>query len=288
MDIPKAAHAAYVPEALPPSNVDLVQNSHRRLTDGLNVLCADAQSNPLGISLHLCVSQLGQRYSVPSSGLETALIPITGTGVMIAGDTRVPFSRANWRDESPCVLHLPAEVPVRIEGGDGRAEVAIIQTRNDETFDVRVLLPEQIASERRGEGFADNMSLRIVRTAFDHTNAPRQSKMVLGEVVNLPGKWSSYPGHIHPQPEWYLYKFDKPGAYGKGTNGDRTYDVRENDVLRIHPNHRHEQVSAPNFWMYYIWAVRHLPQNLYTGFTYQDQRHVDAWYGVVESFSREK
>ena len=56
---------------------------------------------------------------------------------------------------------------------------------------------------------------RDVRTCFDLDNAP-YSNMVLGEVVNLPGKWSSYPPHHHPQPECYFYRFDKPMGFGAG------------------------------------------------------------------------
>ena len=43
-------------------------------------------------------------------------------------------------------------------------------------------------------------STRIVRTIFDLSNAT-DAKLVLGEVISYPGKWSSYPPHHHPQPE---------------------------------------------------------------------------------------
>ncbi len=284
---PKAVSEAYRAPPIAPDNRDLVRNCDRPMIEGINRLCDDAETNPTGgISLRLCVSVSGRSDEVATAGLETALIPIGGSGVILLGDQRVPFSRDNWREQSCLVVHAPGGTPLRIEGS--RSEVAIIQTRNPSPFQPRVFQPSEIASERRGEGFADNTALRIVRTAFDHTNKPAASKLTLGEVVNLPGKWSSYPGHLHPQPEWYLYKFDQPGGYGVGRNGDHPYDVQENDVLRIHPNHRHEQVAAPNFWMYYIWAVRDLPEEVYTGFTYQDQRHVDAFWRGSDLLSAEK
>lgn len=34
--------------------------------------------------------------------------------------------------------------------------------------------------------------------------------MVLGEVLNDRGNWSGYLPHRHPQPETYLFKFDRP------------------------------------------------------------------------------
>ena len=33
----------------------------------------------------------------------------------------------------------------------------------------------------------------------------------------------------------------------------------------------HAQVSAPGYGMYYIWVVRHLPGNRYTGFRFTEE-----------------
>ena len=51
--------------------------------------------------------------------------------------------------------------------------------------------------------------------------------MVLGEVVNLPGKWSSYPPHHHPQPECYFYRFDKPMGFGAGWGNGEIYETSD-------------------------------------------------------------
>ncbi len=48
---------------------------------------------------------------------------------------------------------------------------------------------------------------------FDLDNAP-QSNLVMGEVFNQPGRWSSYPPHHHPQPEVYYYQFEHPEGFG--------------------------------------------------------------------------
>ncbi len=36
----------------------------------------------------------------------------------------------------------------------------------------------------------------------------------------------------------------------------------------IPPGLDHAQVSAPGYGMYYLWMIRHLPGNPYTGFTF--------------------
>ena len=54
--------------------------------------------------------------------------------------------------------------------------------------------------------------------------------MVLGEVLNHPGKWSSYPPHHHPQPEVYFYRFDYPDGFGAGFANGEIYKTRHNGM----------------------------------------------------------
>ena len=100
---------------------------------------------------------------------------------------------------------------------------------------------------------------RDVRTCFDLDNAP-YSNMVLGEVVNLPGKWSSYPPHHHPQPECYFYRFDKPMGFGAGWGNGEIYETHHNG-LAIITDKMHSQVTAPGYSCCYAWGIRHLPGN---------------------------
>ena len=101
---------------------------------------------------------------------------------------------------------------------------------------------------------------REIKTFFDYDNAPF-SNMVLGEVLNRPGKWSSYPPHHHPQPEVYFYRFDYPHGFGAGfANGD-VYKTEQNGCAVI--NHGfHSQVVAPGYAMCYAWGIRHLLDNV--------------------------
>ena len=56
---------------------------------------------------------------------------------------------------------------------------------------------------------------------------------MLGEVVTLPGGWSSYPPHHHPQPEIYHYRFTHPQGFGHAELGDDVFKVRHYDTIRI-------------------------------------------------------
>ena len=103
-------------------------------------------------------------------------------------------------------------------------------------------------------------STRICRTVFDFSTAP-YANLVVGELINFPGKWSSYPPHYHPQPEIYLYKFDHEQGFGFSEFGEEVYKVRNNDAYIIDKEVTHAQVAAPGYAMYYIWVIRNLENN---------------------------
>ena len=85
----------------------------------------------------------------------------------------------------------------------------MLRTENGRAFPAKLYLPGDTPDEFRGAGTMHETSTRIVRTIFDYRNAP-YANLVLGEVIDFPGKWSSYPPHHHPQPEIYYYK-NNPG-----------------------------------------------------------------------------
>ena len=108
-----------------------------------------------------------------------------------------PATRPSLLDEEPSVLQVPAGVAVSITAEGGQAELAVQARQNENRFGSRVWSPGDYRSERFGEGTLQGTSTRTVRTVFDAATAPH-SAMVLGEVINHPGKWSSYPPHDHP------------------------------------------------------------------------------------------
>jgi 5-deoxy-glucuronate isomerase len=100
-------------------------------------------------------------------------------------------------------------------------------------------------------------STRIVRTCFDDTNRP-ESNLVIGEVIGVPGKWSSYPSHHHPQPEIYHYRFLPEQGFGLTAIGEKAYIIRDRDTILIRDGEVHPQVTAPGYAMWYLWVIRHI------------------------------
>jgi 5-deoxy-glucuronate isomerase len=198
---------------------------------------------------------------------ETAWLLLDGEAELAWEGGTARVRRGSLFDEPPTALHVPAGSPVRIRTLSPWSEWALARATNQTSFEPRLFLPSELPPEFRGRGLVQNTSLRNVRLIFDDSNR-KQANLVLGEVVNFPGRWSSYPPHHHVQPEIYHYRFTLPQGYGHAELGDDVYKVRSFDTIKITGGVSHAQASAPGYGMYYIWIVRHLPGNRYTGFHY--------------------
>lgn len=188
-----------------------------------------------------------------------------------AGKSSENLQRRSIFDEDPGCLHVPSKIPLEITGRDPGAEVCVVRTDNPQTFPAHLYSPEECRSEHRGAGTMRETSTRIVRTIFDTENAP-DSNLVLGEVINYPGKWSSYPPHHHPQPEIYHYRFKPDQGFGFGMLGpERAVQIHHGDTVIIPGGQSHSQTSAPGYAMYYIWVIRHLKGNPYGTPTFEPQ-----------------
>jgi 5-deoxy-glucuronate isomerase len=106
---------------------------------------------------------------------------------------------------------------------------------------------------------------RSVRTILGPEHAA--ARLLLGETVNPPGNWSSYPPHKHDEQappdevrleEVYLFKVDPPSGFGVQIRydaaGEQLFRVRNNDAAAIRTGY-HPVVAAPGYALYYLWAM---------------------------------
>ncbi|MCW3489997.1 5-deoxy-glucuronate isomerase [Dethiobacter alkaliphilus] len=201
---------------------------------------------------------------------ERAFLLITGKAKLEWDGNSQVIERSSFLDESPWVLHVPQGMEVKITGIGEDTEISVTKTVNSENFTAKLYTPEECASEDRGKGSMKETSTRIVRTVFDYTNAP-YAKLVVGEVIDFPGKWSSYPPHHHPQPEIYFYKLFPENGFGFSMLGDDVVKVTNNDTVKVPGGLSHPQVSAPGYAMYYIWVIRHLDDEPYITPTFEPE-----------------
>ncbi|TDT56496.1 5-deoxy-glucuronate isomerase [Fonticella tunisiensis] len=199
---------------------------------------------------------------VDSEKKERAFLLVQGEITFEWEGKRETIKRNSCFDEAPWVLHVPQGVEVKITGVGEDSEICVTKTINDTVFESKLYTDKECASEERGKGTMKETSTRIVRTVFDYSNA-KYSNLVLGEVIDFPGKWSSYPPHHHPQPEIYFYKFYPENGYGFCQLGEDVVQVKNNDTVKIVDDLSHPQTTAPGYAMYYLWVIRHIDGNPY-------------------------
>lgn len=203
-------------------------------------------------------------WSALTLARETAWLLLSGElEVQLLGKSHALVRRSVF-DDAPSAVHASAGTAVRLQA-KGAVELLQCETANTRTFPAAVYPAAAVKDEHRGAGKLRDAAYRFVRTVFDGVNAPPEAELVLGEVVNFPGRWSSYPPHHHPQPELYHYRFSDPRGYGHAELGDAVLKVRHCDTVRILDGVDHPQCAAPGYAMYYAWVIRHLPGARYVG-----------------------
>jgi 5-deoxy-glucuronate isomerase len=195
---------------------------------------------------------------------ETAWLLLSGELKLQVAGHEATFVRRSVFDDAPSAIHVSAGASVWLKALDA-VELLQCETANATPFSAALYPAEKVKDEHRGKGRVHDAAYRFVRTVFDGSNAPKEAQLVLGEVVNFPGRWSSYPPHHHPQPELYHYRFSDPRGYGHAEVGEDVLKVRHCDTLRILKGVDHPQCAAPGYAMYYAWVIRHLPGAPYVG-----------------------
>jgi len=218
-------------------------------------------SGGTGIGLSILKLDAGETQTIDSQR-ETAALLLTGTAVFGYASTQVRVARTSIFNENPSALHCSGGEAATIIA-ESPCEFAIIQTGTGATFPTSIFTADALAGvEDCCKGVLEDTAHRLVRTVFSHRTHP-QAGFTLGEVVAFPGSWSGYPPHHHPQAEIQHYRFTRPQGYGHAELGSTVHKIGNNDTLVVDTGVVHAQVAAPGYGMYYLWAIRHLPEQPY-------------------------
>ncbi|MCC6277990.1 MAG: 5-deoxy-glucuronate isomerase [Oligoflexia bacterium] len=251
-------------------------NSHREgFGPGITWISKDTDLEfPTFLDFAVIRLRAGEAYTVATHEKEKALVLMSGLVDLRWRKTtdtqseKATIERRSLFDERPKCFHGDHLTTVFVQARQD-AELCLIQAKNSREFVSKLFQTDDVQSELRGAGLAQGATVRDVRLIFDKNNRP-ESEMVLGEVVNFPGRWSSYPPHHHDQPELYHYRFTEPQGFGHAELGDAVVKVKQFDTVKIMGGWDHAQVSAPGYGMYYLWAVKHLSEKPYLGFQFSD------------------
>ncbi len=206
--------------------------------------------------------------------LERAWLLIDGKVEFHWDNTSARGERHSCFDDNPVALHVARGTAVTITALQD-SEICVEKVENERLFHATFYEQKDIRCDVFGAGVLGEASMRTVRTVFDGESS-LDSNMVLGEVINHPGKWSSYPPHDHPHPEIYHYRFFPRQGFGISLLDDDAYKVGDGDTSLILPNTTHSQVAGAGYAMYYIWMIPHLPNDRWLPSTrYYRKEH--AW-----------
>ncbi len=224
----------------------------------------DGQHADMLMDLGVMKVAKGEHVSINEAGKEVAILILSGAcqiSCYTADNAACAYkmSRESLFDEKPQVLHVCVNTAIEIEA-EVETELLILKAENDASFDHVFYDRADIKEYILGENVMEDTSKRVIRDIFNYENAP-YSKLVVGEIINMQGRWSSYPPHQHPQPEVYYYRFDKPQGFGCSVIGNDVYKITHDSVSCIPGGLNHPQVSAPGYRMYYCWVIRHLDGN---------------------------
>ena len=190
---------------------------------------------------------------------ETAVLLLAGNVVYKWDDVSAEAARRDVFTEGPWCVHVCRNNGVEVTAVED-SEILVQCTYNDREFSSEFYKPEDAPWKYSCVGKFGNVAKRRVNTIFDHDISP-ESNMVLGEVLNDRGNWSGYLPHRHPQPETYLFKFDRPEGFGASFVGDEVFKSVNNSFSAIPGGELHPQAAAPGFQMYTCWMIRHLYGN---------------------------
>ncbi len=248
----------------------------RKVGRGYNAyLSMDGDDQGARMDVGLLVMEPGDTHEIYEPEKEAAIDLLQGRVEFSWEDQRAEADRPDTFRCGAWCLHVSRNTRVSIKAL-AHAELYVQMTDNENPFPARLYRPEDVMVQHAGaNGELLGCMRREIQTFFDYESAP-WSNMVLGEILNFPGKWSSYPPHHHPQPEVYFFRFDHPEGFGAGFGNGEIYKTRHNGLSVI--NHGfHSQVAAPGYALCYMWGIRHLPGDPWRKTRIDDPEHAWLW-----------
>jgi 5-deoxy-glucuronate isomerase len=225
------------------------------------LVAPEREGDLIGLSL----AELAPGEELECGGeLDTAVVILSGTVDVEADGRRLGAAggRASVFEGPGYTIYSPPGTRLRLRAGAAASlAVATAPEGPGEAPPARIIGP---SDQRIADVGAGNWS-RTVRTILGPEHAA--ARLLLGETINPPGNWSSYPPHKHdreapPQEvrlqEVYFYKVDPPGGFGiqmlYDNAKERTVVVRDGDFVRI-PSGYHPVVAAAGYSLYYLWIM---------------------------------
>jgi 5-deoxy-glucuronate isomerase len=232
------------------------------------------------IDLRLVQLSAGERETVQVDA-EMCAVVLSGAVDVAIGDAEFGSAKRDidvFESAGDAVYVPPDQALELVAHRDAVVAVAAAPLADRPAGAARLIRPADQRTRTAGSG---NWS-RSIRTILGPDDDA--GRLVVGETINPPGNWSSYPPHKHDRhappeevalEEVYYYRFKPEGGFGVqliyDDSDERAQIVRDGDVVDI-PSGYHPVVAAPGYSLYYLWVMAGEGRDLMPFF---DPRH--AW-----------
>lgn len=204
----------------------------------------------------------GESAAGGDAGREACIVVLSGKCDVDVGG-RV-FENIGSRDSvfddiAPAAVYAPANALFAITART-RVEIAVGSAPGDGRGEARLIAPDAISKETRGQG----TNTRYVRNILPETEAAES--LLIAEVITPGGNWSSYPPHKHDRwappeesslEEIYYHRlnpvqgFAFQRVYTDDRSLDETISVEDGDVVLV-PRGYHPVGAPHGYDLYYL------------------------------------
>jgi 5-deoxy-glucuronate isomerase len=227
--------------------------------DGLQLLQRRGEGGARDLTTWRLRLKRGTEQGYAATGEETILVVQSGGGsVYVSGET-FAVSRKDVFDQRASAVYVPAGEAVTVSASSD-LEAILVSTPAENGGAPAVVSSDDVRVNARGR---DNYA-REVHDIFVTDGHAR--RLMVGETVNPPGHWSSFPPHKHDGRDGEpvleeVYYFRIAPAQGFGQQVLYTSDgecvahvVRDGDAVLL-PYGYHPVSSPPGYRLYYLWAM---------------------------------
>ena len=259
---------------------------HREMVEGYTRLVGPGEGGLEYLEVGILRLTAGGSHASIAEGSEVALVIFEGRATIEVGGDR--WEGLGGRSD---VFQCPGDsvyVPLGASytvSAQTDLEVGVCKALTDFEGMPQVVRAAEVNAAWRGRR---NFERHIRNIMLDNVRAGR---LLVGETINPPGNWSSFPPHKHDEvipgqetklEEVYLYKitpecgFGLQRLYSAEGGMDEAFVIESNDAVAF-PRGYHPVVAAPGYKLYYLWALAGEERRMQPR---DDPRHAwvtDAW-----------
>ena len=202
--------------------------------------------------------QAGASHSDQRADQETAIVPLSGSGVVTAGGQTFEIGRTSVFEQMPEIVYVTPGDEISIASGDDGFEFAIGSAPAEGKYPTRLIVPTEMKSEVRGGGASHRQVNHVLAPPVD------AERLILYEVYVPRGMWSGWAPHRHDGvdgspylEETYFFRMDPGNGFAMHRNWapedgfDETVVLHDGDTALV-PKGFHSSVSCPSSNLFFL------------------------------------